>query len=78
MKNLSKIIKKFEKFPCTGYVRKRPKHELTDSYFYPARQFAKCMMRADAFNLHVDHVSMEMTGMQQILISHVCDLDKIK
>ena len=34
------------------------------------------MMRADAFNLHVDSVRTEMTGTQQILILHICDLDK--
>ena len=38
----------------------------------------ECMMRADAFNLHVDPVRTEMTGMQQISISHICYLDKSK
>ena len=33
-------------------------------------------MIADAFNLHVDLVITEITGMQHIMISHVCDLDK--
>ena len=32
-------------------------------------------MRDGAFNFHVDPVRMEMTGMQQILISHICDLE---
>ena len=31
MKDLSKMIKKFEKLPHESYMRKRPKHELTDS-----------------------------------------------
>ena len=31
IKDLSKIIKEFEKLPYKGYVRKRPKHETTDS-----------------------------------------------
>ena len=31
------------------------------------------MMRDDALNSHVDPVRTEMTSMQQILISHVCD-----
>ena len=35
-------------------------------------------MRADAFNLHVDPVVTEITGTQQIPISHVCDLDEWK
>ena len=33
MKDLSMIIKEFEKLPYKGYVWKRPKHEPTDSYF---------------------------------------------
>ena len=31
MKDLSNIIRDFEKFPFKGNVQKRPKHELTDS-----------------------------------------------
>ena len=57
-------------------MRKGPTHEPTDSYFYLARQLAKCMMRSDDFNSHVDPVIMEMNGMQQIPILHVCDWDK--
>ena len=76
MKDLSKVIRKFEKLPYKGYERKRPKHEPTDIYFYLARQIAKFMMRADFLNLHIDPVRMEMTGIQQIPISHICDLDE--
>ena len=47
-KDLSKIIREFEKSPYDIYDKKRPKHEPTDSYFYLARQLTKCMMRADA------------------------------
>ena len=36
------------------------------------------MTRANVFNSHVDPVRMEMIGMQQILISHVFDLDESK
>ena len=50
MKDLSKIIKDFEKLPYDSYVRKRPKHETTESCFYLTRQLAKCMMRVYAFN----------------------------
>ena len=64
MKDISKIIKEFEDFPYEGYVRKRPKHEPTNSYFNLSRQLAKCMMRADAFNSHVEPVRTEMTGTQ--------------
>ena len=73
MKDISKIIKEFEKFPYKRYVQKRPKQEPTDSYLYLARQLAKCMPRADAFNSHGDPVITEMNGTQQIEISHVCD-----
>ena len=31
LKDISKIIKKFENFPYEGYVRKRSKYERTDS-----------------------------------------------
>ena len=73
MKYLPKIIKEFKKLPYKGYVWKRPKHEPTDSYFYLARQLTKCTMIDDNLNLHVYPVRMEMTGMQQIPISYVCD-----
>ena len=56
MKYISKIIKKFEKLPYKGYVRKRPKHEPTDSYFFLSIQIAKCMMRDDALKLDIDPV----------------------
>ena len=75
MKDISKIIKEFEKFPYKGYVQKRPKYEHTDSYFYLARKIAKCMMRSDEFNLRVGPVRTEVTGIQKIPISHVCDSD---
>ena len=37
MKDLSKTIREFEKLPYNSYVRRRLKHEPTDSYFYLAR-----------------------------------------
>ena len=43
-KDLSKIIKEFEKFEKLPYEKKRPKHEPTDSYFNLARQLVKYMM----------------------------------
>ena len=78
MKNLSKIIKDFEKLPYKGYVRKSPKHEPTGSYFYLSRHLSKCMMRADALNFHVDPVKTEMDAIQKIMISHVCDSEESK
>ena len=34
MKDISKIIKEFEKLLYEGYVQNSPKHEPTDSYFF--------------------------------------------
>ena len=51
-KDLSKIIREFEKFKKLPYEKKRPKHEPTDSYFYLARQIEKCMMGSDTLNWH--------------------------
>ena len=62
MKDLSKIIKEFEKLPYKGYAQKRPTHEPTEIYFYLTTNLAKCMMRADDFSLHVDPVRTETTG----------------
>ena len=42
LKDISNIIKEFEKFPFEGYVRKRSKHKPTDIYW---KILAKCMMR---------------------------------
>ena len=46
-KDISKIIKKFEKIEKLRYEKKRPKHEPTESYFHLARQLAKFMMIYD-------------------------------
>ena len=78
MKDISNIIKEFENLPYKSYVRKRPKHETTDRYFYLARQLARCMMIDDAFNFHVEPVRTEMTSTQQILTLYVCDPEKSK
>ena len=51
-KDLSKIIREFEKFEKLPYGKNSPKHESTDSYFYLARQLAMCMMRSDTLNWH--------------------------
>ena len=37
-KDLSKIIRRFDKFEKLTYDKKRPKHEPTDRYFYLARK----------------------------------------
>ena len=49
-KDLSKIIKEFDKIGKLPYEKKMPKHEPTDSYFHLVRQLAKCMMRYDKLN----------------------------
>ena len=46
-KDLSKIIKEFEKIGKVTYVKRVPKHEPTSSYFHLVRQLAKCMMISD-------------------------------
>ena len=53
-KDLSEIIKEFEKIEKLPYNKKRPKHEPTDSYFHLARQLGKFMMRSDKLNWY-DH-----------------------
>ena len=55
-------MKEFEKLPYESYEKKTPKHEPTDGYFYQPRQLAKCIMRADALNLHVYPVRTERTN----------------
>ena len=39
-KDLSKIVKDFEKIKKLPYEKNRPKHEPTESYFYLERQLA--------------------------------------
>ena len=60
-KDLSKLIREFDKFDKLPYFNNRPKHEPTDSYFNLARQLAKCMMRSDALNWHNYGGYTEMT-----------------
>ena len=60
-KDLSEIIREFEKFEKIPYEKKRPKHEPTDCYFYLARQISKCMMRSNTINWHDYGSYTEMT-----------------
>ena len=55
-KDITKIIKEFENLPYKGYVRKRPKHEPTNKFFYLSKQLDNCMMRAYALNFNNDPV----------------------
>ena len=75
MEDLSMIIREFEKLPYKYYERRRTKHKPTDSYFYPARQLAKCMTRADALNSHVYPVRTEMNATKQIPILNLCSME---
>ena len=62
---------------------KRSKHEPTNSYFYLARNLAKCTMR---LNSHVGPLITQMTNTQKMKISemstqeipnlHVCSSDE--
>ena len=61
-KDLSKIIREFEKFEKFSSKKKRPEHEPIDSYFYLARQLAKCMMISNTLNLHNYGSYTEMTA----------------
>ena len=56
MKDLSNIIKEFDKFGKLPYEKKIPKHEPTPSYFHLVRQLVKFMMKPDQLNWH-DHGS---------------------
>ena len=53
-KDISNIIKDFEKIEKLTYEKKRPKNEPTESYFHLTRKLAKCMMRYDNLNWY-DH-----------------------
>ena len=62
MKDLSNIIKEFEKIVMVTYVKRIPKHEPTSSYFHLLRQLLKCMMRYDEHNRHVHVYYAEETA----------------
>ena len=49
-KDISKIIRDFEKLLYDSYEKKRSTHEPTESKFYLARQLEKCMMISDTLN----------------------------
>ena len=60
-KDLSKIIKEFEKIVKLPYEKKRTKHEPNESYFNLARDIAKFMMRSDKLNWYDHGGYKEMT-----------------
>ena len=75
-KDVSNIIREFDKLPYESYERKRPKHEPTESHCYPAIQLVKCMMRYDALNSDNYPVRTKVNATQQITTSHICSTDK--
>ena len=62
-KDLSKIIREFEKFEKLPYEKKKPKHEPTGSYYYLARPIVKCMIRSNILNWHNYGGYTEMTAL---------------
>ena len=62
MKDLSKIIREFEKFDKLPYQKKRTKHEPTDIYNHLEIQLVKCMMRYNNLNWHNRGGYTEMTA----------------
>ena len=62
-KDLTKIIKEFEKIGKLPYEKKRPKHEPTGSYFHLARQLSDCMMRSDTLNWYDHGGNTKMTAL---------------
>ena len=62
-KDLSKIIKEFEKIGKLTYEKRIPKYEPTPSYFHLVRQLAKCMMRYNELNWHVHGSYAENTDL---------------
>ena len=75
-KDISEIIREFDKLPHKSYNSRRPKNETTYSYVYLAIQLAKCMMRYDALKLDNYPVRTEMTGAKNIPISRVFSINK--
>ena len=73
-KDLSKIIREFEKLPYESYEKNMPKHEPSESYFYLVRHLANSMMGADALNLHIYPVRTEITAPSL----HICSTDESK
>ena len=73
-KDLSKVIKKFEKIGKVPYVKSISKHEPNLSYFHLVRCISKCMMRYDEHNRHVHSSYAEETAPS--LNVNVTDEDK--
>ena len=75
-KDLSKIIKDFDKIGKLPYEKRISKHEPTPSYFHLLRQLANCTMRSDEHNRHVHGSYAEKTALS--LNVNVTDEDESK
>ena len=75
-KELSRIIKDFEKIKKQPSEKKRPKHEPTPSYFHLARQLAKCMVISDNLNWYDHSNYTEITALSSNV--NVTDKDNSK
>ena len=53
MKDLSNIIKEFEKNVKVPYVKRVLKHEPTSIYYHLVVCIAECMLRSDEYNQYV-------------------------
>ena len=72
MKDLSNIIKEFEKNVKVPYVKRIPKHEPTSSYYHLVGCIVECMLRSDEYNQLVHSDYTEKTAPS----SNVNDTDK--
>ena len=76
MKDLSKIIKEFEKFVKVPYVKRIPKHEPTSSDYHLVGCIVECMLRCGEENHHVHGGYAEETATS--LSVNVTDKDESK
>ena len=76
MKDLSNIIKDFEKIVKVPYVKRIPKHEPTSRYYHLVRCIAEFMMRSDEHNRNVHGSYAEDTALSSNF--NVTDEDESK
>ena len=72
MRDLSNIIKEFEKNFKVPYVKRIPKHEPTSSYYHLVGFISECMLRCGEDNQHVHGGYAEETASS----SNVNDTDE--
>ena len=61
MKDLSNIIKEFEKYFKVTYVESIPKHDPASSYYHLVGCIAECMLRSDEYNRNFHGIYAEDT-----------------